>query len=146
MANIHQVWFVLPLELTPDPNRPMWGPEFEVDNNAFRARRPAGLERIAEAPLQAAVNFGQPRVENEGQPNQIVGRGKGFYLDRNSRNKFEKVFTTRELANEEAKKLAQSTPKVPYGVFTCTEVYETTSPEVIEKQFTEAGELVIKVL
>jgi hypothetical protein len=78
------------------------------------------------------------------QPPQPVQNAHGYGFTMARAHEVKIAFTTRNAAIEYAKQQASKTPTIAYGVYGCVDVFETTAPTVIEKQFTDGGELVLK--
>lgn len=123
------LWFVSPVIVDEDQNRPQVFPE--------RGQGVVLNDEDIEAPQPA-------RARNQPPAQPAATTGYGFTMART--NKVEMAFTTKGAAVEYAKQQASKTPTVAYGVYGCVDVFETTAPTVIEKQFTEGGELVLKSL
>jgi hypothetical protein len=129
-----KLWLVSPLELQQDPTKPaifgdgLGGEVVNGDN---------GLLDEAQPIAPARGRFLPPRGVRENAPD-------GYYLTGNSKKEIEAAFFNREAAQNHAKKLAELKPTIQYAVFECVGVFETTVPEVIEKEFTEDGELRVR--
>lgn len=54
------------------------------------------------------------------------------------------IYTDREVAIRVARELATKHPTQQYGLFSCEEIFETTTPKVMVKHFNADGELVEK--
>lgn len=135
--SLKPLWFVLSLDVKPDPRKgAIFGQQVDVAaDQAFAA---------------------PPNVPNQ-EPQQPLPRGGRFQLNRNrdvpavgvyinglSVKDLDRVFYSHEAASSFAKEQAELHPKCPYGVFLCGEIYETTTPTVLEKEFNEVGELRMK--
>jgi hypothetical protein len=120
------LWFVSPVIVDEDQNKPQIFPE--------RGQAEIGEDDVAPQPARA-------RNAQPPQP-QPATVGYGFTMGRTQ--KVEIAFTTKNAAIEYAKQQASKTPTIAYGVYGCVDVFETTAPTVIEKQFNEGGELVLK--
>lgn len=118
------LWFVSPVIVDEDQNKPQLFPE----------RGQVEVNIDDEAP--------QPARARNAQPPAPATVGYGFTMGRNQ--KVEIAFTTKAAAIEYAKQQASKTPTIAYGVYGCVDVFETTAPTVIEKQFNDGGELVLK--
>lgn len=125
MANIKQFWIVAPVEC---PERA----------GAAAQRMTFGAQ---EAPRPRAD---RNRIQMEAEAAPVANDGFGYVPDSAWTKKITHVFTTKTAAEEAAKDAAAKQPKVMFGVFECQTVYETTTPQVIQKQFKETGELVVK--
>lgn len=142
---IKQFWFVCKLAVTADPNKPA----INFEPVQAEVARQAPVRNRLRMPDQAggfAVNVAQPQAEQEfRQPEQPqIGdpeSGYGYYLQSADAKELNKVFTTEGAANKFAQQCAEEKPTTPFGVFGCLRVYETTIPSLIEKTFTEDGEL-----
>lgn len=101
------------------------------------AREPRN--RFQPAPAQRNRRGNQ---DDQGRP---VGTRYGWKLDRESQKQIDNCFEIPELAEKYAAELASQHPGKQYGIFTCIRVFETTTPQVITKKFTEAGELALEI-
>lgn len=108
----------------------------EAQQLAVQPAQPRGARRQQEAPQVARA----PRDER-GNP---VGTQYGFKMDRETVKEIDSAFTTKELAEQHALKLASEHPGKQYGVFACVHVFETTTPNVIRKVFSDSGELILE--
>jgi CubicO group peptidase (beta-lactamase class C family) len=72
-----------------------------------------------------------------------VDPGFGFTILREDRKDMDLVFTSNAAAEAYAKEQAEKNPKTLFGVFSCTKVFETTTPTIIEKTYNDAGELLV---
>lgn len=133
MAKVKQVWFVIPSEFKSD------GKEWHGAEQAGNNRDQMGFAEVAPR-RDARGNRVAPRNEEEAQV--AVDDGFGFGIA-TADAKGIMAFTTKGKAQEFAKHQASMNPTKLYGVFECSELYETTMPSVVEKQFNDAGELVI---
>lgn len=91
----------------------------------------------------------QPRGEGRNQRGEAVPapaqpQGFGYVPDASWAKKITHVFTTKAAAEAAAQDVAGKYPKTLFGVFGVTTTFETTTPTVIQKQFNEDGELVVK--
>lgn len=129
MSKPQQRWYVQVLGVTEDPNKAHQRvyPVSEVEQPELQQARPRN--RRDEGELE--VNL--PRVNSAEY---------GFMLARN--NVVTLAFTSHEAAKNYAQQEAKKNPMTQYGVFGCGEIYETTAPTVIEKQFNASGELILK--
>lgn len=141
---IQRLWFVLPLDMHEDDNRPRINPQQEIQQDIEapplrQGRRELGRPGAIEA-------FMVNQIAGAPQPigNQQRNNGYGFHLTSASRKELDIVFTSAEMAEAHAKERAEREPKRPFGVFSCQAIYETTTPTVIEKEFNNAGELRVK--
>lgn len=130
-TNARPLWFVSQIDLVEDSSKPRIIPE-------------RGIVQPEDGP-QPAVGRNQ-RPARLGDIPVAVGGGDGYGFQMMRNNVITLAFTSREAARLHAKDLAGKTPKIAYGVFACVDVYETTAPEVIEKKFNDAGELVLVTL
>jgi len=96
--------------------------------------------RVFDRELRAA-----PRNEFDGAEQASVGDdiGYGYYLQSLDRKDMDMAFSTEQAAERYAKEQAELQPKTLFGVFSCVKVFETTTPSVIEKQYNDAGELLV---
>lgn len=127
---LKQVWFVSVIGVEMDPNKPTFYPELPGVVQQDDAPQPA-------RPRDRGLGLGdaaEPRIANS--------QDFGFTLVRN--NVITLGWNTKTAALTYAKEQASRNPKTAYGVFSCSDVFETTVPEIIEKQFNEAGELIVK--
>lgn len=69
--------------------------------------------------------------------------GYGYYLQRADCKDMDMAFSTEEAAIRYAREQAELYPKTLFGVFSCGKVFETTTPTIIEKQYNDAGELLV---
>jgi hypothetical protein len=126
---IKQIWFVSPIVVEMDSNKPL----------TYPGGQPVNDEEIQEA---------QPVRRNEFRPadlNQRIGdTGKDFGFNMIRNNIITLAWNSKTAAESYAKEMAGKNPKTAYGVFSCVDVFETTAPEVIEKQFNDQGELVVR--
>lgn len=120
-----RLWFVIPNDIKGDGR--MWSGT--TPPNAI----PAPIRRPARGEGPANLNFDDNINE--------VG-GYGMYLT-TKESKEILAFSTKEKAQEYAKYQAGLNPQKLYGIFTCEQVYETTTPEILEKRFNDVGELVL---
>jgi hypothetical protein len=123
---IKQLWFVIPLDLKEDPNKPYIGTG-QGQGFAQEVARPARNPRRGEGDLV---------------PEAVVSPGYGFGISMKDQKQIQYAFTTKQAAESYAVELAGKTPKTMYGVFGCLGTYETTTPTVIKKGFNSDGELV----
>jgi hypothetical protein len=122
---IKQIWFVSPIMVEQDHNKPLTYPG---ESNAN---------------VEEEVQEAQPARHPNVRPMTIdTGKDFGFSMVRN--NVITMAWNTKSAAENYAKEMAGKNPKTAYGVFSCVDVFETTVPEVIEKQFNDQGELVVK--
>lgn len=126
---LKQVWFVSVIGVEMDPNKPTFYPELPGVVQQDDAPQPAQPRAARGLGLDA-----EPRINNS--------QDFGFTLVRN--NVITLGWNTKTAALTYAKEQASKNPKTAYGVFSCSDVFETTVPEIIEKQFNEAGELIVK--
>lgn len=140
-SNIRPLWFVSPLGITEDGNKPRVYPDADAQPQqddgpqqaqprAARGREPRGGGGFE---IQAALAVG-------GAPG-AKGDGYGFGIQRN--NVITLAWTTKEAAEAYARDQAAKNPQTAYGVFACIGVVETTKPQVIEKKFSDSGELIV---
>lgn len=144
-----QHWLVIPIDM-------------KYDNRAgpINFLEPANVAQPAEAaPEEAQGDWAEPQARRDarGLLNELqrVGRAQrdaqgravgtryGFKLDRETQKQIDNCFETPELAEKYAVELASQHPGKQYGVFSCVRVFETTTPQVITKKFTDAGELAL---
>ncbi len=112
----------------------------------------AQAEQIQPAPRRAAPRNARNVVEEflEGQEQQqprVQARpaGHGYWVTQVRDDTSGLIaFTTEEAAKTYATEQAGKNPKVMYGVFGCTSVFETTEPVVVVKQYNDSGELIIQ--
>lgn len=119
---IKQLFFVSPLAVDKDPNKVLTVEPFEDED--------APQEMVRQDDLQ--VRPAQVRKQNS---------SGGFYIKSNHHIKL--AFLDASSAKKYAASEAEKTPTIAYGVFACIGVYETVTPQVIEKKFNEKGELVL---
>lgn len=130
-------FYVIRLGRQRDPNKMMYGQQPQAQAVPRAARNQRGmLDNFVEA-------AGQPVVEGAGAVYENV-QGFGQELRRDELRDPVISFTTREIAEVHAKELAAKNPKVLYGVLGVLAVYETGEAPVFEKEFNNAGELVLK--
>lgn len=129
MAKVNRIWFVIPNELKGD-GRQWRGPE-----NVVQARD--GQQDFAEA-------VARPRNRNAPPVADVPEADEGFGFGITSADaKGIMAFTSKTRATEYAKYQATMQPTKLFSVFACEQMYETTTPAVIEKKFNDAGELVL---
>ena len=151
-----QYWLVVPINITIDDRAGIIATRFP--DNVIPAGAPAAVEeefnqanpREFVLPLQARQrDRNQPaRAANPGpardQYGNPPGTEYGFKMSRETRAEICTAFTSRVLAGEHAQELAAKSPGKQYGVFECVDVFETTTPTVIKKFWTDKGELAVK--
>lgn len=154
-------WLVIPVNLKvddrvnpisfrePTANEAVPAPGGDADAPARNAAQEAlnmiqaERQRFEVGQRVAANRRGQParQTDDWGHP---VGTVYGFKMHRESKAEIDNCFEDPQLAAAYAAELASKTPGKQYAVFECGEVFETTTPTVIKKQFTASGELVLK--
>lgn len=122
---INRWWIVAPLDLK--GNAKFWYGNPIPEEDRVQEAAPRAARRNA---LDEEVQIG-----NDG------GFGQGLET-KEAREVM--IFTSENKANEYAEDLAGKRPKELFGVFSCVQVFETTTPQVIRKQFNDSGELKIK--
>ena len=160
-----QYWLVVPISITIDDRAGIIATRFP--DNAIPAGAPAAVEeefnqanpREFVLPLQPAAerfvgreqNVNRNRPARAANPNPArdqygnpPGTEYGFKMSRETRAEICTAFTSRVLAGEHAQELAAKSPGKQYGVFECVDVFETTTPTVIKKFWTDKGELAVK--
>lgn len=129
MAGAKRLWFVIPNELKGD------GKEWRSpDNQQVRGEFRGFEDAPRPARARANVQVDEPIA---------VDNGYGFGVS-TSDAKGIMAFTTKTKAEEYARHQASMNPQKLFGVFECSQMFETTVPQVITKQFNDAGELVLK--
>jgi hypothetical protein len=127
MKTVNRMWFVIPSDIKGD-GRTWLGPNAVTTNGDF-----------GEAPQPARPRERAPRNVD---PEPTIDPGHGFYLLTKEAKEIV-AFTTKGKAEEYAKHLATMNPQKLFGVYECGQLFETTVPEVLEKKFNDAGELVL---
>jgi len=160
-----QYWLVVPINITIDDRAGIIATRFP--DNAIPAAPAAAEEEFNQAnprefvlPLQARQReeqMGRGLARDRNQPARAANPGPardqygnppgteyGFKMSRETRAEICTAFTSRVLAGEHAQELAAKSPGKQYGVFECVDVFETTTPTVIKKFWTDKGELAVK--
>lgn len=131
MAKITRIWFVAPNELKGD------GKQWRGPDNVVQGRGEDGGGFAQEV---------RPRDARRAQPVALdapeADEGYGFGIT-SADAKGIMAFTSKARATEYAKYQATMQPTKLFSVFACEQMYETTTPAVIEKKFNDAGELVL---
>ncbi len=68
----------------------------------------------------------------------------GYFLANTAKKSFDRVFYSQHAAEDYARSQAETSPKTQFGVFECGNIFETTTPTIIIKEFNDAGELRVK--
>ena len=140
MANkVSRLWFVIPNDIKGDGR--LWNGPDVVTRGAWGTIQ----AELAPAPARA-----QRPVRDRARGNDLIveeapveeEQGVGLYLGPKETKEI-MAFTTKAKATEYAKYQATMNPQKLYGIFACEQVFETTTPTVLEKKFNDAGELVL---
>lgn len=124
MAKNTRFWYVFNLEVQSDPNAVIFAQvQGEPVAQAAPARNNRGL-----------------RLDVNGVDG--VAGGYGFKIHGTTHRNMNLAFTSKQAARTYAKEQAEKNPKTMYGIYECCEVFETTTPTIIEKKFNDANELI----
>ena len=105
------------------------------------ARAPARANRAR--PQDMVQEF----LDGQEQRQQVAPRanGYGYWVSPVREDTSGQIaFTSEEAAKTYATELAGKNPRVMYGVFQCTSVFETTEPVVVVKEYNDSGELIVQ--
>jgi hypothetical protein len=126
-TKISRLWFVIPNDIkgTGQTWQGAGQPNVRLDDFRIEPARPRAARG---APVE--------------EPEAPADSGVGLYLSPKESKEIV-AFTTKTKATEYAKYQATMNPQKLFGVFSCDQVFETTTPNVLEKKFNDAGELVL---
>ena len=130
MAIKNRYWYVFGLDVTSDPNGAIFA---QVAGEQMEAQ-PAPARRNNRDQGFARIEGEAPRLGNDG--------GYGFKVSQQVHRTMNQVFTSKASAQLYAKEQAEKNPKTMYGIYECIQVFETTTPTIIEKKWTDNGELI----
>jgi len=123
---VKRYWYVFSLDVLTDPNAPIFA---QVNDEV-------PVQPVAANPLRRNRNF-------DFEPVVLQPAGDyGFKIAAATYRNMNQAFTSRKAAQLWAKEQAEKNPKVMYGIYECVQVFETTTPTIIEKKFNDAGELI----
>lgn len=141
-----RLWYVLPLDIAPDPNQPI----VMMDDAVQAVAAEDVLEPVRPRNQRVQFNANEALQANVRAPQPAGGRrnaqqaGQVFKIDAASRKQFTEACTTEALAFARAEQRAALEPKRPFGVFSCIGVVETMEAPLIRKEFNDVGELRVK--
>lgn len=127
-SKTNRLWFVIPTVIK--GNGQVWS-EPGVSRGDWIERE---IEPARPRGARNALPIEEPEIPTD--------NGVGLYLAPKESKEI-MAFTTRPKAVEYAKYQATMNPSKLFGVFSCDQVFETTTPTVLEKKFNDAGELVL---